>query len=46
MAGINYEPLRVGEAVFQQKDYNRELTQIIEELSRPNGMLTDTKGVA
>ena len=46
MAGISYEPLRIGEAVFQQKDYNRELTQMIGELSRPSGMLTDTKGVA
>lgn len=46
MTGISYEPLRIGEAVFQQKDYNRELTQMIGELSRSSGMLTDTKGVA
>jgi len=44
MTGLSYEPLRVGEAVFQQKDYNRELEQMMRELSQP--MLTNTKGVA
>jgi hypothetical protein len=36
--------LRIGEAVFQQKDYNKELEQMIGELSQP--MLTNIKGVA
>jgi hypothetical protein len=44
MTGFSYEPLRIGEAVFQQKDYNRELEQMMRELSQP--MLTNTKGVA
>ena len=49
MTDIDYQKLRIGEAVFQQKDYNRELNQMIEELSRPSvtsGMLTGTKGLA
>ena len=44
MTGLSYEPLRIGEAVFQQKDYNKELEQMIGELSQP--MLTNIKGVA
>ena len=46
MAGISYEPLQLSELSLQQKDYNRELNQMIEELSRSNRMLTNTKGVA
>lgn len=44
MTGISYEPLRLEGLSFQQKDYNRELEQMMRELSQP--MLTNTKGVA
>jgi hypothetical protein len=44
MTGISYEPLQLEGLSFQQKDYNRELEQMMRELSQP--MLTNTKGVA
>ena len=46
MAGISYQPLQLPQVSLQQKDYNRELNQMIEELSRPSRMLTNTRGVA